>query len=1070
MSGRFNGQDAFQTEKNASAINSNGANQENVEPGFVSTKLVMTQKILTILIAIFVLIFTYLLYGRYLSQSNDGYTGKKKTKFIGDLYKDPQNYQPSSRKGKNRDGLSTSSYVDGEFINFGDDSNVSEFGSGTGTGAGRNGGAAGRGERARERERQAENKPVSGKGKGAGKGSGSWFGSWFGSGPNSGSKSRSGSAAPNRGRNRYGANRPRPRRRWYSWFPEIYRYPIKKTKDAGNWVISLFRGKPTKGRGRGRPTGKGGRGDPYNRDPKNGKDKAYPGRRNPYDQDDSYPNSDYPERKDPYDRDPKGGDRYGIDPNTRDPSRRDPNRRDPYGSEPNESEPYGNDPYGRDSNANDPYGRDSNANDPYGRDPNRRNPYDNSSDPNSGYDNYPEYGKDSPNRRNPDGTRGNDPYGDKPRRTRGPSGNDSPMGDTERAMDGRSENSEYPIGGRDGKKNKDESGASEPNMGERGKLGDQGTDLYGDDGMENEESPTRGRPEYDEWKSKPSPKANIPEYGNKKYSVPKDRVNMPNMEDIRKNPDKYKQDGGDFLEMDPEQSKADEEQERKDLEDLFGDDSGDDLGEEDDEGFGRMEGLGLLLDPSFLGNIQGLIQDLNGSNKNFNRNKEMLKKFKKEIDSYKNKRNKCRDQYRKDKKELEDKEENKRNLKKALADMENEKLGLENSIKSEEDAYMKGNQRNLKNQRNQLENQIHDLEEIIQNEKPLLAELDNKKRQENDILSRIREVKERIKAEENLKQSTEEKIKQEKSSISLNQKDLTISKFKIRGFTKSMAVKKENLKLRDLVDDMKDKSQNITNELDKIYQDKQISEEELKMIMDEMRELGDMDLDLNYKNDHEKFAALKDTLEELKKKALTMDFKGIEMEIQKLNRKIKDNQKISRNCKSNINRSNMNIEDFTKMIGKCENTLKNLYEELKKLESQLLKCRQYIESKTMELKNAKEMREDKLRAKKEISKQLQDLQNKHVKQNNDLRGQKANKLREINDVRDKLQKNKASLYRQNKRLNRLYNDCIVFDKYAQDAKRRALKIKKKFPLYKKAIKKIKKEIRMKLKSLSGITV
>ena len=567
------------------------------------------------------------------------------------------------------------------------------------------------------------------------------------------------------------------------------------------------------------------------------------------------------------------------------------------------------------------------------------------------------------------------------------------------------------------------------------------------------------------------PSSKIPDHSNRKYSVPKERMAMPNIEDIRKNPEKYAQENVDFLDSDPEQRKREKELEDKELSDLFGgDDEDDPLNFGDDLDLGSIAGLGLLLDPSFLNKIQAMVHDLNGSVRNMNRNKEMLKKFKREIDAYKKKRDNCRDQYLKEKAELGTRNNAKQQKKQNLADMENEKAKLEDRIKREEEQYMRGDQRDLKKKGRELENDIRGLEAIIKNEKPLLAELDNKGRQENDILDRIKEIKEKIRIQEELKVKYAGQLEAENTFIAENKKNLTISRIKIRGFTKSLAVKEENLKLRNLVDDVRDKSVNITEELNRIYQDKTLSEEELQLILEEMQEFGDLDLDMSYKSDHEKFAALKDTLEELKKKALTMDFKGIEKEIEKLNQKIKKNQKMERTCKNNIIGSNQKIEKLNGRIEKCESTLASLYAELKKLEGQLQKCRDYIEVKTTELKNAKEMRDQKLGQKKDLEKQLQKIQNEHVRQNNELKKEKAGLIKGINRTREDLRGNRANVHKQNRKVNRLVKDCNVYEKYAQDLKRRAMKLKKKLPAQQKAIQKLKKEVKTQLNRLSGMQI
>ena len=912
-------EDAFQSEQNISGNHSHLVNNEKKSPSYVSSNLVRAQNIVKISIILFVLLFSYLLYGKYLRQNFDGYSSTKKTEFIGDLYNHPDQRANARRGAKNRDGLSGTTSMEGDYMNFGEDtSNVSENPLGDGS------------EYGRERNRAKDS------------GRTDWGKSGGRKRPGKGSKDK----ADSRG--------------WFWWIPEIVLFPARKVRDSGRWIGNLFKGKSDK------DSGKGSRGGRW----PSGRDRNYDRRQRDKGQD----------REDPY-------------------SRRD---------------------------------RDS------GR------------------------------------ARGK---GD---RRKGDIDNRSPFGGTEHPGEGGSEKSDYPLGKDEGKgrkfKNKSDESDFNPDLDMKEESDAFDTDLYGGDLQDKgEERPTKGRQKYDNWKQRDQgvPAAKIPDYSGRKHSVPRERMGMPSLDDIRKNPEKYHK--SDFLDADPEQSKIDDDREDKELDELFGKEGEDGEGEgmegdglDGDLDIGDIGGLMQLLDPNFLNNIQGMIYDLNGSIRNLNRNKELLKKYKKEIDTYKMKRNLCRDKYRKEKKEIKEKEDTKKNLKQALIDMESEKGKLEETIKNEEDQYMRGNQRNLKKKRGQLESEILDLEEIIQNEKPLLAELDNKRRQENDILKRIEELKEKIKRQEALKERYNKEIEGEEESINLNKKDLTIAKIKIRGFSKSMAVKEENMKLRDLVDDVKSKSMNIAEELDRIYKDKTLTEEELQMILEEMREFGDLDLDLNYKSDHEKFKALKDTLEELKKKALTMDFKGIEKDIEKLKAKIKDNQKIERSCKNNITRSNQKIEDLKEKILKTENILKSLYAELKKLEGQLKKCRDYINSKTQELKNAKEMRDEKRKQQRELNKELQKLQNEHVQQNNSLREEKAKVLKDINGMREHLQKNRADLHKQNKRVGRLFDDCHVFEKYAQDLKRRALKIKKKFPAYQKSIKKLKREIKNKLKALSGI--
>ena len=570
----------------------------------------------------------------------------------------------------------------------------------------------------------------------------------------------------------------------------------------------------------------------------------------------------------------------------------------------------------------------------------------------------------------------------------------------------------------------------------------------------------------------------IPEYKNRKHSVPKERVSMPSIEDIRRNPDQYQKGNDNFLNSDPEQSKLDEEQEKKELDDLFGDfgDDGADVdgdGDADadgDLGLGDIGGLSLLLDPSFLGEIQAMIQDMNESIKNFNRNKSTLKNYKDKIGHYKKKRSSCKDQYQRQKQQIQDKEAAKDALKKAIGDNENERDRLEKKIRSEEEAYIRGNQKSLKQERGKLENDIGDLEQIIRNEKPLLRELDNKRTQENDILERIKEIERLIREQEDKKRHAEGEIEKEVGQIKEQNKNMIFAAMRIKGIQKKLAVNQEQLKLREFLDNLKSNSMNLTEELNRIYQDKTISEEELQMILEEMNEYGDMGLDLKYKSDHEKFTELKGTLEELEKKALTMDFKGIEEDIKKFNKLLKKNRRVERTSKQAMGEAQARKEGYEVRIAKCERTLEGLRVELEKLKSQLAKCRSYIQTKTVELKNAKEMRDEKKKKQRELNKELQKLKNDQINRNNQLEDQKKDKMKNINQAKEQLAKERKDLRNLQRRVKSTYKDCLDFDKIIRELKKKAARLKNKLPIQKNTIRKLKKDIRLKLKAIAGMAI
>lgn len=141
---------------------------------------------------------------------------------------------------------------------------------------------------------------------------------------------------------------------------------------------------------------------------------------------------------------------------------------------------------------------------------------------------------------------------------------------------------------------------------------------------------------------------------NMKFSVPKSDIRLPSMKDIRSNPKKY----GVKTRVDPsiineplDLGFPDDDKENQEMLDLFGDenDPKNELNNDslslspDDLGLGDVDGLKLLLDPNFLNKVKSMIRDLMGSTNNLKRNKDLLKKFKREIQKNQAFRNKCKD-------------------------------------------------------------------------------------------------------------------------------------------------------------------------------------------------------------------------------------------------------------------------------------------------------------------------------------------------------------------------------------------------------------------------------------------
>ena len=553
-----------------------------------------------------------------------------------------------------------------------------------------------------------------------------------------------------------------------------------------------------------------------------------------------------------------------------------------------------------------------------------------------------------------------------------------------------------------------------------------------------------------------------------KFSVPKSDIRLPNMKDIRTNPKKY----GVKTRIDPavidepsDMGLGEDDKENQEMSDLFGEDKEDQedqgsLGHSsDDLGLGEIDGLKLLLDPSFLGKVKNMVRDLMGSSKNLKKNRELLKKFKHEMEKNQSLRNKCKSRVEQLRVDLAADKETRRQKEKLMRDLEREKKEIDEKIRREEETYMRGEQKTLNKKIQDLKSGIIELNGVIRNERPYLEEIETKKSQGDGLRLRIEVLKQKIASEQDNNSRHVDNIKSKKVLVAKAQKMLRIDNIKYRGFRESLKVKEDNMKLRDLVKEMSDKTNTISDQLDSIYEDKTISKKEMEKILIELREF-DSDISIgDFDDEKDKYDALRGSLEEMQIKAKKIDFVGIENDIKKLNKKIEELLVSRKENKSKIDRYSRQIEEFKNSVERTNAQLNRLIEELARLEAQLQKCEQYVENKTNDMKNVKQQKAANESQQEDLEENLKKIKDEHVNRRRSLEGQKNELVKRIRDLQEQLLRLARRIKDKNKRFQKKLRECRAYQAYAREARNRAKLIKKKFKGFEDTIKKLKRDIK-----------
>ena len=121
---------------------------DNRLPRYVSKNIVVIQTAVKIFIVLFVLFFSYLLYGKFLKQKTPGFRNEKDPQFIGDLYDRNQGYSQGRKRynqDRSRTGKTENSGGDPEYITYANGSEISGAVDDGAGGGGRGSGMGGKG-------------------------------------------------------------------------------------------------------------------------------------------------------------------------------------------------------------------------------------------------------------------------------------------------------------------------------------------------------------------------------------------------------------------------------------------------------------------------------------------------------------------------------------------------------------------------------------------------------------------------------------------------------------------------------------------------------------------------------------------------------------------------------------------------------------------------------------------------------------------------------------------------------------------------------------------------------------
>ena len=265
--------------------------------------------------------------------------------------------------------------------------------------------------------------------------------------------------------------------------------------------------------------------------------------------------------------------------------------------------------------------------------------------------------------------------------------------------------------------------------------------------------------------------------------------------------------------------------------------------------------------------------------------------------------------------------------------------------------------------------------------------------------------------------------------LDLYLKNYKMKKNKVKGIKinldrlrKTKKMMTEWLKLKTLVTGIKDNSGQAKEELTNLYQNRQITQEEMEEIIREIKELDPEFENIKELVDEGKYRELRESLKDLHETAKNMDFREIEEHLENLNRKIKELEDLNKEEIWELKGLQGEKRKYSEPIERKNKRITRLQDEIKRKEKDKQDKEQEIEALRDQLAEYNEKTGKLQKSAEQLQKKKRKYEEKFAKEMHTLKEKKTRNLVEMSDLRDELEKVKKEVENKQGELDRIKSE------------------------------------------------
>lgn len=434
------------------------------------------------------------------------------------------------------------------------------------------------------------------------------------------------------------------------------------------------------------------------------------------------------------------------------------------------------------------------------------------------------------------------------------------------------------------------------------------------------------------------------------------------------------------------------------------------------EGDATHEGLRILIDRGYMGKVEGLVRELfelQGDLESRHEDRTHMEERQVEAEDQREKQEGDIGQIEE---ELEKAVGTLREKEAELNNKESEKKLIEEEIKNVEEGPMA---EKLKKYKGKLEDLAKKISEVKREDPDQAKRRRKKQKLETELDNLIRAIED---DEAKLSDLTEEQKARKPDDDWEQEKQVSLdaakkNRFILAKLRKAQEILMIQVKIKPIADDIHADSGKASDKLQKLYQDRQISEPKLNQMMEEVKSIDPSLEHIKELVSDSNFQDLMGSLENLQETVRNMDFDKLERELSNLNKLIAELEAQEEGFKKDFNRAKAGQKLANQELERLNGKIARLQDDKQVKEDQkdaVLTELEDIDQKLATFDSRLSLFVDK---EDELDQKKTRLQQKYVKKLNEMQQEKDAKTKELGDAREEVEKAKEKIREQEARIS-----------------------------------------------------